>query len=215
MPQIKDETQISGIYSVGDWKRDRQSLLTNNHYDIWQAAFNVFYTRVKTRFLTPIDRILASDIKGGEGFTVAAIQCILVEFLAAFYFGKIYVSGKEESELSEHEYSSSTKLVVDFLTGCEPFKDSFNSKQIARDFFSYIRCGLLHEAATKKSAVIWVSEPHEDLIIKKVSGNLVLYRDNLQQAIVDFLNKYKKELQESQELQSSFIRKMDDICQIR
>lgn len=214
MRSISDNTKIAGDYTVGDWKRDRQNL---TNIDAWKNAFYVFNTRIKLRFLSPIERILSSDKMEGEGFSVVAIQCILVEFLAAFYFGKVYVPQQQDSTrvLADHEYSSSASLVKDFLTTCEPFKTSFTSKQIAGDFFSDFRCGLLHEAATKKAALIRVSEGSKDIVIEKCSAGFVLYRDNFQTAILDFLKTYRAELLTLKELQKSFIRKMDDICQIK
>jgi hypothetical protein len=51
-------------------------------------AFDIFfYTRIKTRFLNPIDWILEKRHDKGEGFSVVALQRILIEFLEAFYQG--------------------------------------------------------------------------------------------------------------------------------
>ena len=219
MTGIKDTTKIAGDYTVARWKQDRQILASTDDVVEWQEAFSIFHVRIKKRFLSPIDAILISDKEEGEGFTVVAIQCILIEFLAAFYFGKVYVPQQGDCDsaktLADHEYNSSTKLVVDFLTTCTPFKTSFTSKQIARDFFSYFRCGLLHEAATKKSAMIRVSNADADPVIKKEAGEFILYRDKFQKAILEFIEKYRKELLASKRLRVSFLRKMDDICQIK
>lgn len=217
MRSIGDDTKIAGDYTVANWKSDRQDLCDFDNSDGWKKAFDIFDTRIKTRFLSPIETILASDKEVGEGFTIVVLQCILVEFLAAFYFGKVYVSQQCDSAkaLADHEYSSSTRLVVDFLTTCEPFKSSFTSKQIARDFFSDFRCGLLHEAATKKSAKIKVSDSDTDPAIKKETGEFILYRNIFQRAILEYLQKYREELLTSKKLQCSFLRKMDDICQIK
>ena len=217
MGSIGDDTKIAADYTVANWKSDRQHLINVGDAVHWKYAFNIFHTRIKTRFLSPIETILASDKEVGEGFTIVAIQCILVEFLAAFYFGKVYVSRQCDSAkaLADHEYSSSTGLVVDFLTTCEPFKSSFTTRQIARDFFSDFRCGLLHEAATKKSAKIKVSDSDTDPAIKKETGEFILYRNIFQSAILEYLQKYREELLTSKKLQCSFLRKMDDICQIK
>ncbi len=216
MGSIGDDTKIAADYTVANWKSDRQHLCDFDNSDGWKKAFDIFDTRIKTRFLSPIETILASDKEEGEGFTVVAIQCILVEFLAAFYFGKVYVpqQGDSTRALADHEYDSSSNLVINFLTTCEPFKRSFTSKQRARDFFSDFRCGLLHEAATKKSAKINVATD-KDAIIKKEAGEFILYPNNFQSAILEYLQKYREELLTSKKLQCSFLRKMDDICQIK
>lgn len=230
MGKITETTKIAGKFTVKQWKELRLTLLDfeSDYLQAWENAFSVFAQRIETRFLKPIERILSIGRSEGEGFSVAALQCILVEFLEAFYQGKIYTPSRMEDEiensakklgitkvelenqLQPNEYNSSAKLFRDFLTGHSPFRDAFTQSS-ANTFYKKIRCGLLHEAATKGGTII----KGKGASIIQVNGNdLILFRTNFQEAIDEFLKAYKQELLISQERKKAFIRKMDDICQL-
>jgi gamma-glutamylcyclotransferase (GGCT)/AIG2-like uncharacterized protein YtfP len=232
MAKIHDDIKIAGNHTVKDWKRDRIVLLKNPGNDqLWQNAFNVFRARVKSRFLSPIEKILSGNENKGEGFSAVAIQCILVEFLEAFYQGKVYAAYSPDDELESraaklglrvdqlrghnqpNEYSSSSKLFRDFLTGHEPFRTWFDRNSKAAAFYTDFRCGLLHEAATKKTAIIRAGSD-DGPIIEKDSNSFILYRNSFQKAILSFVEAYFDDLLVNDALKLAFIRKMDDICQI-
>jgi hypothetical protein len=167
----------------------------------------------------------------GEGFAAVALQCILVEFLEAFYQGKIYsppsgkdierrarILGLDKAQLKYHlqpnEYRSSSKLFKSFLKNREPFKDFHVTSDLADGFYSNIRCGLLHEAATKEDSII--KNRKEDFPFEKRNRrNLILYRTNFQKHLKSYIANYRNQLLESEELKKALIRKMDDLCQIR
>ena len=112
--KIEDKTKISGYTTVGDWKSLRLVLLQNIKEfpeETWNKVYEIFEWRIRSRFLDPINSILEKDLKGGEGFTIVAIQCILIEFLEAFYQGKIYTI--KHKDLWAHEYVSSKQLFKD------------------------------------------------------------------------------------------------------
>lgn len=75
------------------------------------------------------------------------IQCSLIEFLESTVQGLKYRYERDPAKLEPHEYSSSSKIFASFLTTRNPFAAEFNS-QLAVDFYSSVRCGLLHEART-------------------------------------------------------------------
>ena len=68
-------------------------------------------SNLRTRFLNPIDWILEKRHDCGEGFSVVALQCVLIEFLEAFYQGSLYTTSKKPREF---EYNSSKQLFSDF-----------------------------------------------------------------------------------------------------
>lgn len=213
--KIQDDTLISAGISVAEWKEKRGRLIS---YDCskpeWEEAFQLLHVRIKTRFLNPIDWILEKRQDEGEGFSVVALQCILIEFLEAFYQGKIYSTSGSPRKF---EYNSSKQLFCDFLTKHKPFSDYFISKDNANGFFDNIRCGLLHEAATKKTSRINNAPAHNKLVSFEPNdqSNMRLYRENFYQAILKFIETYKSELLSCRTLQINFVRKMDDICGIK
>src|SRR6266508_858094 len=145
MGRIKGDTKIASNFTVDHWKRLRLRLLTDDFDNpvAWAEAFDVFFNRIEIRFLNPINKILSISRFEGEGFSASALQCILVEFLEAFYQGKTYTPPRTEEEiqrranrlgisaetleahLQPNEYNSSAKLFRDFLTGHEPFRHEF------------------------------------------------------------------------------------------
>ena len=188
--------------------------ITDSEKSEWGEVFELLHTRIKTRFLDPIDWILEKRYDRGEGFSVVALQCILIEFLEAFYQGKIYTTSKKPRKF---EYNSSKQLFSDFLMTHEPFSKYFTSKAHANGFFDNIRCGLLHEAATKETSKINNAPSHNMLVLFEPDdpNNMRIYRENFYEAIKEFIESYRIELLSNMELQINFIRKMDDICGIR
>lgn len=215
---IQGDTSISGSFNVEKWREFRNDLIRENTTeDDWQKAFDLLSTRISTRFLNPINWILEKRTDKGEGFSVVAIQCILIEFLEAFYQGKVYTTAEKPQPF---EYKYSKALFSDFLMNHKPFSDYFTTKKKAAGFYDNVRCGLLHEAATKESSRINNASgaPNSGALVSFESNdpsNMRVYRENLHKAILNFIDFYKQELLVSKEIQRNFIRKMDDICGIR
>jgi hypothetical protein len=145
----------------------------------------------------------------GEGFSIVALQCTLIEFLESTLIGKNYRFLKKGQVLGEHEYSSSSALFVDFLSKRKPFAETFDA-QSALDFYVGVRCGLLHEAQTKNDWTIWAKPPDG----KKISDTKkrIVYRDALQDALVRYISAYGNSLATDGERQAAFLRKFDRLA---
>ena len=218
MRKISNKTLISSNgFKVEDWKLIRAKLLDDIEKKeiskaLWKQAYLIFKERVTTRYLIPIDRIIAEGTSQGEGFSAAAIQCILIEFFESFYEGKIYRPTNES--VRPNEYKSSSKLFINFLRTHLPFKNYFTNRNLADGFYRNIRCGLLHEAATKELSLI--KSKHRTKLIEKIDKyNMIYYRNNFQTALKEYLEHYKEELLSNKKLQINFIRKMDDLAGMR
>ena len=76
-----DDLSISPKYKVSDWVIARD---INN----WILMTNIFNDRIEGRYLKPI-RLIASDSDIGEfsGFSILAIDCLIIETLNQFYLG--------------------------------------------------------------------------------------------------------------------------------
>jgi len=205
------EIHIAGLKTIDDWKTFRVTLVSGKEPTRWQEAFDsYFYDRLSLRYLNPIKILQDNDTFQGEGFSMLALQCSLIEFLESTIQGISYrYRRKKDAPLTKHEYSESGDMFVQFLTKRKPFSQSFN-EQSAMDFYANIRCGLLHEARTKGGWTVWAKSASGQLI--SVADKIV-FRDNFQQALLEFVEWYKGTLLSDSLIQEAFIRKFDSLCQ--
>lgn len=139
-----------------------------------------------------------------SGFAIMALDCLLIETLEQFYKGKIRTGqGMDE------------KSFFDFFQRSSKLKIFFDSQDKATIFYTQIRCGLLHQAQTKKKSTIhirneamlqWVNPQNFEEGIK-------IQRRLFHDEIVDIYNSYVNKLKDpsSLNLKRKFQRKMDFI----
>lgn len=195
---------------VDDWKEIRQELEASSDELLWRKAFtDFFWGRVQSRYLEPIDKLREHDSYTGYGFTILTLLCSLVEFLESSHKGHKYRYCKDK-ELREHEYNKSKQCFVDFLTTKQPFSQRFSAAD-AQEFYSSIRCGLLHEASTKNGWKLWgKSHSGEDIICMQTK---TVYRDDFESAVKKYIKTYGDELASDKDLQEAFIRKFNALCE--
>lgn len=215
MPKC-DNPQIAGDKTARDWRdfRDEFNLPENPCPEIWARAFDEYlYPRLETRYLHPIEAIKKIDKAKGEGFSMMAILCTLVEFLESTIQGHKYVKRKgherEEDLALRNEYSWSGAIFKSFLTNRHPFYNHFDQAS-ATSFYDEIRCGLLHEARTKNGWKILAASEDQSIID---SENQIIYRNNFQGALEEFIAWYRNELQTKRQFQEAFVRKFDHLCE--
>jgi len=200
---------ISGWKTAADWRAAKMDLMIGGDPVPWRRVYSDFYkTRLELRYFNPIKVLQDHGTFSGEGFSIAAIQCSLIEFLEATIQGKAYRHGVPNSQLGAYEYSSSRTMFVGFLKNREPFSNEF--QDAAQDFYGGVRCGLLHEARTKNGWRIWAKDSESERIIDYATKRL--FRDNFHKAILSFVVSYGESLPVTAGLQEAFIRKLDDLC---
>lgn len=206
----RHETVIAGKKTADDWKALLPELNAGNNHDAWTVAFDDFYlVRLRLRYLNPINLLKHHGTFQGEGFSIVAIQCSLVEFLETTIQGKSYRHRRRnDPPLGPYEYSSSEEVFISFLTKREPFLQDFNTAS-AKEFYKHVRCALLHEARTKDGWTIWARNTNGRLID---ANDKVVFRDNMQTAFENFLQVYRNDLLNDSNLQAAFIRKFDSLC---
>ena len=212
MPRI-GEVRIAGERTVDDWKAFRTELMNGGTESAWETAFNNYYLdRLNRRYLHPIKILQEKGNKTGEGFSIVAIQCSLIEFLESTVQGKTYkyLPYERRHELGPHEYSSSEQLFSDFLGRRDPFRQHFGGT-LPREFYKSVRCPLLHEARTENSWIIKAKCPTGDAVVA-LGMPRVLYRDNFQKAFLTFIEWYHQVLLSDAEIQHAFIRKFNSLC---
>jgi hypothetical protein len=203
-----DQNYIAGWRTATDWHALRPSL-DRDDLDAWKGAYRDFFVeRLKRRYLDPIAVLKESGTLIGEGFSIMAIQCSLIEFLEAMRLGKTYRRPTKAQPLGPYEYSTSGDVFAAFLFKREPFSRTFNA-ETAEDFYLDVRCGLVHEARTKGGWRIWADGPDDvvaDIAAKKV------FRNNFQAALLEYIKTFEAQLLASRELRDAFVRKFDSLC---
>ena len=187
-----------------DWTNFSKRLVPGGNADVLAEAFDTYLlARLQSRYLKPISNVQDKGSWEGEGFAIVSIQCALIEFLAAIRLGKKY---RHNNPQPPHEYKNSRKLFVDFLFQTPPF-DKLFSEADAGDFYSNVRCALLHEARTKDGWIIWVTGAVPVNCRKRV-----VYRDSFQALIEGYIDDYGMALTADVPLQEAFLRKFNDLA---
>jgi hypothetical protein len=175
----------------------------------WKNILREFYrARLVSRYISPIKAIRRMRRNRGEGFSMVALQCSLIEFLESTFQGKNY---KYKNPVPPHEYSKSGEIFERFLTSKKPFDAKFSKPEIAKEFYEYVRCGILHEARTNKTWRIWTSSRTGSIID---FARKIVYRDDFQEALEEFIADYCRKVPHDEELQLAFIRKYDALSQV-
>jgi len=205
-----NSTQIAGWKTAADWQVTRSTLVVGGDSGAWQKAFkDYFEERLRLRYLNPIGILKKHGTLQGEGFSILATQCSLIEFLESTVQGLTYRHLRRGETLGAFEYNDSGTLFKHFLCKRHPFASQF-TEPLATDFYLSIRCGLLHEARTKNGWKVWAEGPPAKILD---GAKRVVYRNNFQVALDEFIAWYDKALLSETELQDAFIRKFDSLCQ--
>jgi len=199
---------VAGSKTADDWRATKPSLV-NGGEKVWKTAFDdYFMERLELRYLAPIKVLQEHGTYRGEGFSIVAIQCSLIEFLESTVEGTTYRWLPSGREPGQYEYSSSKDIFVAFLTKRHPFSRTFDANA-ALDFYANVRCGLLHEARTKGGWKIWADGPNGTVADVK---ERIVFRNNFQQALLEYIASYGTGVQSDKALQEAFIRKFDSLC---
>lgn len=197
---------ISPTKRASDWRDVRKNLTPGSNPQLWKKVQRDFFaSRISERYLRPIEQIQGDGRFRGEGFAIVALQCSLVEFLESTLQGKNYRLKKP----GEHEYSDSGKMFKSFLQHREPFSADFDG-ETSKSFYEDVRCGVLHEARTKKGWIIRAGNFSNRIID---GDNRIVYRDAFQNALGTFFKWYALALPTEVKLQEAFRRKWDGLCE--
>jgi hypothetical protein len=165
----------------------------------WQTAIKVLVGRIKERFIDPIDYLIESEESKPAkerhfGFTVLAIDCLLVETLGAFLEGLTDTDGKSKATFSS------------FLTRRMP--NDFSS-DLAKKVFTDFRCGILHIGEIGGGGKVW----SVGSMIWENNGALTINRTAFHSRLKSEFEKYCVELADPTNimLRQHFRNKMDFI----
>lgn len=224
---MDNSERLFGRKTKNDWLEIRERLKSDfTDKNDWVSATDLMRKRFQTRYFKPIEHILSLNITTGEGFAVVSLMCALIEFFKSCIEGKKYELYAQETDFV---YGSSSSKFKAFLLNEDPFKPIFSKKvskpekklvNFADDFYSNVRCGLLHEAATKNNWVIRTSKKGTKSKVSFIDvsneNQKIIYRDLFFIELKAFSEKYLAEIAGSinSQRQRYYCRKMDSICEI-
>jgi hypothetical protein len=193
--------KISSKHYDSDW---RNLKLDDPESPDWDGAIEIFKDRIVERFIVPINALIEYERSRQPserrcGFVIMAIDCLLIETLQAFRWGKL---------LSEYN-PAETSLIVKFLQKSPRFYwEDWKAYRFCRDF----RNGILHQAETKNDSLIRSDGPlvTGDENDKGLIINRTKFHEQVEGAFSDYLNELGEE--SKTELRSNFRKKMDEVC---
>jgi len=189
--------RISSKYAVDDWKR-----LTFNKDDDWRKAVDIFRDRMETRFLNFVRRIEKYQY---AGFVVLAIDCLLIETLQQFFYGR-----------GETPSGRNAKFFVNFLTRTS-FSKYFDEDKATR-FYHCIRCGILHQSEVKGKSKVLIRKTVPMVQLPIEGEGLIVNRRLFHMELLNVYEAYIADIlkggSENQTLRANFRKKMDHTCQI-
>lgn len=210
--------KISPRYNATHWIELK--LTTTSSKEDWKEAINIFDNRYSYRFIKQIDTLRfnsSNQTRIYSGFVIMSINCLLMETLNQFYYGVDDTDELKKDKNIKH-INSIEDSFIDFLTSSKYFNSVFD-KESSSLFYHHIRCGLLHQAKTKKSSLIHINENQKEIVQKIYDGKKItgvaIRRDLFTDALIEEYKDYKKRLlQQSadEKLHKNFITKMDLIC---
>lgn len=199
IPLQADNKSVSPNYRVMDWSNAMRS-------DDWVKMVAIFRDRLDGRFLEPVDHIAAApEIGEFAGFSIMALDCLLVETLNQFY------QGLDETPRGHKEQ------FWKFFCASEHFQPDF-TKEVSDIFYSHVRCGLLHQAQTKKGTLIRADQgkmvnPAPGGVANGIIVDRVLFHNALKQEIETYIGNLGSDDEANENLRTNFIRKMCFICE--
>jgi hypothetical protein len=207
-----NETYIAKGKKCKHWHATSPQLLIGGDPGQWRLAVQDYFRgRLQDRYLGPIKTLQQSGRHTGEGFSIVALQCSLVEFLESTIQGTNYRYLRKGEKLGPHEYSGSKDIFVDFLCKRQPFQAVFGpTPTLAEDFYASVRCGLLHEARTKNGWRILAGSSSSALVD---GAGRIVYRNGFQAGLLKFVAWYEQAVPTDTSMQEAFIRKFDALCQ--
>jgi hypothetical protein len=171
----------------------------------WDKAVAILAARIRERYIEPVDFLMAAEetkpaTERRFGFTVLAIDCLLVETLGAF------IEGREETD------GESKRIFRTFLTTRKQFASDFATDDIANQFYKQFRCGILHQAEIGGDSKVWSVGP-----LLRVNGNaIIVNRNKFHDCLKEEFQTYLAELRDPKNStpRSNFRKKMDFISRL-
>jgi len=193
----------------------------------WARMIQIFKDRMEYRYFSALQSLIDADRYQPTprfGFSIMALDCLLMETLHQFYKG--YKKSRGNGKAINGKVRKITKdgsngqFFCEFLMqSSSKFKRHFeNQPGAAVIFYQDIRCGILHSGETLNSTLIRVHKTDEDknelfTIIGQEEG-IILFRDTFHKLLQEEFDEFCNRLldAEHKDLRKRFIKKMGYIC---
>jgi hypothetical protein len=234
---MPEPVQICRGFTDEQWFALRP-LLDSGDEGAWRCAIQVFEQRIKERYLSCLDALIAADSKldvscpspppadcstlpddhGKQvvvpGFAILALCCLLAETLQGFR-EKPAKPAAASGPCTFHESGKCIKPATtdqfrEFLRR-PAFRGEFGEDDVARSFVNGVRNGIFHEAETR-GWLIWREEPPGKILAVE-DGRYALNRTEFYRALKAEFEGYLAELRNptKTDLRTRFKKKMNDI----
>lgn len=212
-----------------EWIELKKDIVKTNLDEIlWDKVFDIYCNRIKYRYFMPVEVLIKHEnSKVGFGFSIVTILCSLIEFLQSSIDGcfdkksyenefKIkYKTLSNQGFINYYSYEDDDNEFVKFLIKKIPNANfeakpiyTKHFKSVAREFYSCIRCSLLHDAVTRNNWII--REKSNNLIFDNSNEKKkILYRNNFYEAIKNVVDEMRNE--ESEVIRHNLLKKIDVI----
>ena len=234
-------SRFGGNWTEYDWQMAKDQ-------EDWSRMILIFKDRINYRYLAAVQSLLNSDEKYSSprlGFTIVALDCLLIETLNQFYRDKketIKARGKFQYVKTTKNYRSSIEQLSkdgwyysSFFTEVSHFFRPYFVKnpKSAVVFYEDIRCGILHSAETARKSLIRKKYRFDPQIpFKLISEDvpqspqnpdgkyevgMIVYRNRFHALVIKEIAYYCYQLRQknNQELRKRFVEKMDEICRLK
>jgi hypothetical protein len=168
----------------------------------WEKAISILRSRIYGRYIDPVDQLILAEqsTPASErrfGFTIVAIDCLLIETFGAFLLGLGTTDGVSRDTFCK------------YLTTRPRFSGVF-TEDLARQFYKEFRCGILHQAEVGGGSKVW----SVGVLLWEANGKLTVNRNELHERLKADFEDYLAELSNPVNivLRQNFRKKMDFIC---
>lgn len=204
------DIEIAPGFTIGDWQLLR-GLLDPASFDAnWEKLLVHMRTRFAARFLEPAEVLLdyerkqiqSGKLPEGLGFSVLAIDCLLIETICGYKQGTRTLRG------------GTSKAFETFLSTAPRFKEVFDEGGRASDFAGAIRNGLLHDGETRSGWIIWQGCAEGPIVDDFGGGVLRLYRSAFHSALKEYVDDYFTRLRKADgtQLRENLRNRIDQLC---
>ncbi|WP_459212248.1 hypothetical protein [Aquimarina rhabdastrellae] len=164
---------------------------------------DMVYFRLFNRYLKPFDfKNLDYTKNYKNGFAIMANCCLLIETYISFTVKEFINTHNKSERCFGYFFVTESKFSVFASGGLKPeqyidLSTNFRNKGkgIPKEFYSYVRCGILHNGETRKS---WRIRRDTSSSLLQISNNSKIIQANaFLLAMIEVLKEYRKRLKSS------------------